>query len=284
MLNFAGRNLKVFFRQKSAVFFSLMGVFIIIGLYLLFLGDVWVEALADIPSARNLMDGWIMAGVVSITPITTAMGAFGIMVEDRAQKNSMDFYAAPVKRSTLVGGYVLSAYVIGYLLSVFALILGEIYITVGGGALLSPAALLQVLGILALSDLASSALVFFVVSFFTSSSAFATASSVIGTLIGFITGIFLPIGNLPGAVQWVVRLFPISHGSVLLRQVMMADSLATSFAGAPEGYLAGFSEMMGVTFSYGGHIAQPWVHLLVLAATAAVFFALALLVVSRKRK
>ena len=39
MLNFTQRNLKVFFRQKSAVFFSLLGVILVIGLYVLFLGD-----------------------------------------------------------------------------------------------------------------------------------------------------------------------------------------------------------------------------------------------------
>ncbi len=39
---FIGRNLKLFFRDKSAVFFSLLAVFIIIGLYRFFLGDAWV--------------------------------------------------------------------------------------------------------------------------------------------------------------------------------------------------------------------------------------------------
>ncbi|HCD44303.1 MAG TPA: ABC transporter, partial [Lachnoclostridium sp.] len=37
---FIERNLKLFFRDRSAVFFYLLSVFIIIGLYALFLGDV----------------------------------------------------------------------------------------------------------------------------------------------------------------------------------------------------------------------------------------------------
>ena len=41
MLNIANRNIKLFFREKGNVFFSLLGVFIIIGLYLLFLGEAW---------------------------------------------------------------------------------------------------------------------------------------------------------------------------------------------------------------------------------------------------
>ena len=38
MSSFAIRNLKVFFRDKSAVFFSLLSVFIIVGMYALFFG------------------------------------------------------------------------------------------------------------------------------------------------------------------------------------------------------------------------------------------------------
>ena len=37
---FMKRNLKLFFRDRSAVFFSLLAIFIIIVLYIVFLGDV----------------------------------------------------------------------------------------------------------------------------------------------------------------------------------------------------------------------------------------------------
>ncbi len=45
MTIFIKRNLKVFFRDRAAVLFSLLAVFIIIGLYALFLGDVWMSEL-----------------------------------------------------------------------------------------------------------------------------------------------------------------------------------------------------------------------------------------------
>lgn len=284
MLNFAQRNLRIFFRQKGSVFFSLMGVFIIIGLYMLFLGDVWVQNFSDIPGVRALMDSWIIAGIVSVTPVTTAMGALGLMVEDRTLNQTKDFMAAPVKRSELVGGYLLSSCTVGFLLSVVALIIGEVYLVAGGASLPSPMLLIQVLGILALSVLASCALVFFLVSFFHSTGAFSTASAIIGTLIGFLTGIYLPIGSLPDAVQWVVKCFPISHAGALLRQVMMTDTLAASFAGAPQAAVSDFQSLMGVTYTYGGYTMEPWAHLLVLVATALAFFLLAVWNVSRKKK
>lgn len=284
MLNFAQRNLRIFFRQKGSVFFSLMGVLIIIGLYVLFLGDVWVQNFSDIPGARAMMDSWIIAGIVSVTPVTTAMGALGLMVEDRTGRQTMDFLAAPVGRSQLVGGYLLSSCIVGFLLSVLALIIGEVYLLANGGALPGPMMLLQILGILAISVLASCALVFFLVSFFHSTGAFSTASAVIGTLIGFLTGIYLPIGSLPDAVQWVVKCFPISHAGALLRQVMMTDTLAASFTGAPQTAVQEFESMLGVTYTFGNYTMEPWAHLLILAGTALVFFLLAVWNVSRKKK
>ncbi|MDD4543026.1 MAG: ABC transporter permease, partial [Clostridia bacterium] len=41
MIVFTKRNLMVFFKDKSAVFFSLLATLIIVALYLLFLGDTW---------------------------------------------------------------------------------------------------------------------------------------------------------------------------------------------------------------------------------------------------
>jgi len=283
MFNFAGRNLKIYFRQKSAVFFSLLGVFIIIGLYVVFLGDVWVTGF-ELPDKEILMYSWIIAGIVSVSSITTVMGAFGSMVEDRERKNSKDFFSSPVKRSQIVGGYLLSAYVIGVFMSILALFLGEIYIVANGGVLLSFDSMLRALFVILLSSAASSSFVFFIVSFFKSNNAFTTASTILGTLIGFLTGIYLPIGSLPEYVQWLIKLFPVSHGAALMRQIMMEVPIQTSFADAPLDILLQFKETLGITYTYGSTTASMAVHLLVLAGTAVLFFLLALCNVSRENK
>ena len=282
MFNIAVRNLKIFFRDKSAVFFSLLSVLIIIGLYVVFLGDVWTEGYVKLAGIDTLMDSWIIAGIISVASITTTMGAFGIMVEDRARKNRKDFFSAPLKRSGIVGGYILSAYIVGIILSVLTFVLGEAYIVISGGGLLAPLGMLKMLGIILLSGLASSSLVFFIVSFFWSNSAYAAASTILGTLVGFLTGIYLPIGNLPEGVQTAIKLFPVSHAGALMRQVMMEVPMQVSFAGIPEKYLVDFKEMMGVIYTYGGSPATTATHIVFLLGTAVLFFFLALFNVSRK--
>lgn len=284
MIGFMKRNLKIFFRDRSSVFFSLLAVFIIIGLYALFLGDVWTANFADIPNARYLMDSWIMAGLLAVTSLTTTMGAFGIMVDDKSKKIIKDFHSSPVQKSAIAGGYIASSFIIGVIMTGVALVLAEIYIASSGGALLELVTLLEVFGLMLLSTLASTSLVFFLVSFFGSQNAFSTASTIIGTLIGFLTGIYLPIGVLPEAVQYVVKVFPISHSAVLFRQLIMDAPLREAFAGVPAEHLDAFKEMMGVTFRFGDYTVEPFFSILVLVFTSALFYGLAILNLSRKRR
>src|SRR4030042_2767247 len=180
MTNLIKRNLKLFFRDRTAVFFSLLAVFIIIGLYVLFLGNMMVKNFKELlgDNARFTVDSWIMAGLLSVTSITTTMGAFGIMVEDKTKKISKDFSSAPLKRSVLAGGYISSSFVIGMIMTIAAFVVAEIYIISGGGELLGLMPLLKLLGAMVLAVFAGSSMVFFMSSFFKSVNAFATASTI----------------------------------------------------------------------------------------------------------
>lgn len=238
MINLAVRNLKIFFRDKSSVFFSFLSVIIIIGLYVLFLGDVITSDMDGLPGVRFLMDSWIASGLMAVTSITSTMGAFGIMVEDRARKNNRDFLTAPLKRSTIAGGYVVSTYLIGVIISLVTLVLIELYIVAYGGSLLPFTSLLKVVGLILLSVLSSSAMVFFITSFFKSMNAFSTASTILGTLIGFLTGIYIPIGVLPGvyrlgyqALSRVPRSAPVSacvHGGAYVGYIRQCAGIRCS--------------------------------------------------------
>lgn len=286
VINLIKRNLKLFFRDRTSVFFSLLAVLIIIGLYVLFLGKMMIGGYEDLlgDNTRFIIDSWIMAGILSVTSITTTMGALGIMVDDKTKKILKDFYAAPLKRSHLACGYLINSFIIGVIMSIIALIIAEIYILANGGKLLDVMSLLKLLGVMLISVFASSSMVFFIVTFFKSSNAFATASTVIGTLIGFLTGIYIPIGSFPSGVQTVIKIFPISHAASLYRQIMMEAPMSETFANAPAQVLTDFKEMMGVTFFFGDKELSPLINILVLVVTGAVFLFLSVISISVKKR
>ncbi|MNP09041.1 ABC-2 family transporter protein [compost metagenome] len=221
---------------------------------------------------------------MAVTSVTTTMGAFGTLVSDREKKINKDFNSSPIRRSSIAGGYVLSAFVIGCIMSGVALVLIEIYIVANGGNLLSAVALAKVVALIIVCTLVNTAIVFFVVSFFKSNNAFATASTVIGTLIGFLTGIYVPIGALPDAVQFVIKIFPISHAVVIFRQVIMEAPLTEAFAGAPAEIVIEFEKLMGVTYYFGDDEVTAWTSIVVLIVTTVLCFGLAVLNVTRKKR
>jgi multidrug/hemolysin transport system permease protein len=286
MANLIKRNLKLFFRDRTSVFFSLLAVFIIIGLYVLFLGNMMVKNFRELlgDNARFTIDSWVMAGLLSVTSITTTMGAFGTMVEDKTKKISKDFSSAPLKRSQLAGGYIMSSFIIGVIMSIAALVLAEVYIIADGGKLITLIPLLKLFGVMLLSVFAGSSMVFFIASFFKSNNAFATASTIIGTLIGFLTGIYIPIGSLPSAVQAAIKLFPISHAGALFRQIMMAAPMSISFKNAPLQAATDFKQVMGVVFYVGSKELSPVLNIMVLVATGIVFYIMAVIRISIKKR
>lgn len=268
------RNLKVYFRDKASVFFSLLAVMIIFAMYLLFLGNVWTSNLPKVDGVKALMDSWIMSGLLAVTSVTTVMGAFGTMVDDRSHNIIKDFNASPISRAKIVAGYELASFTVGALMSLLAFALSECYIVVRGGELLAPLPMLTMVGLILLASLCNTALVSFVISFFKSQNAFGTASSILGTLVGFLTGIYLPIGILPDAMQFVVKIFPVSHAALLMRNVMMQTSLHQVFGGAPAAVAQEFEEQMGVVFRFGSQTVSGTTSLLILAGTTLLFYAL----------
>lgn len=144
--------------------------------------------------------------------------------------------------------------------------------------------LLKLFGVMLLSVFAGSSMVFFIASFFNSNRAFVTASMIIGTLIGFITGIYVPIGSFQPAVQTAIKIFPISHAAALFRQIMMEAPMSTTFANAPVQVINGFKQAMGVVFYFGDKELSPIMNILVLVATGVVFYVLAVISISIKKK
>lgn len=285
MINFAIRNIKVYFRDRTSVFFSVLSVLIIFVLYALFLGSSWQQTVpSGVAGGQALLDSWLMAGILSVISYTTTAGAYGTMVEDKAKKIYKDFQSSPMKRTQIVAGYVLSSYVIGVIMSLIALVFLDVYMFIRNGFILSFMATIKSVGMILLVTLANSAMIFFIISFIKSLNAFGTFNTIVGTLIGFVAGIYMPIFLYPSAIQLLIKLIPVSHAASLFRLIIMDEPMATSFNGAPQEIIDTFKSNLGVTFTIGTFEVAPIYQILFLLITTVVFFGLSLLVINKKTK
>lgn len=284
MIQMTQRGLKIFFKDKGGVFFSLLGVIIIFCLFIFFIGDAVTEGLDFLDNAEYVMNSWVVAGMLASSAITTSMGAYAVMVSDRENKCIKDFYSSPLKRSAVAAGYMATGFIVSIIMSIVTLIFGEIYIVLTGGELVGFVTLLKLLGVILLSSFASSAMVCFIISFVKTGNTYTTISIILGTLIGFLIGAYVTMGGLPEGVQWVIKCFPCAHAAVLFRQLLMGDAMDAGFATLPDLARTEFQTEIGVTFDYGSWTAEPWFHILVLVATGLLFYLLAIISMSRKAK
>jgi len=272
------RNIKLYYKDKINIFLSLLSVLIIIGLFVLVLGDMvltsWME---DLEQPEVLMYSWLAAGVVAVAAITIATGAFDVVVGDRVKKINKGFYVSPVKRREIVSGYILGGFMVVAFMTLVIFLLWSLYILWIGGAALSIVGYLQALGVILLSSFMGTAIVLFIASLIKSHSAFNTVATILGTLMGFLMGIYFPIGALPEAVQTAVRLFPPAHGGMLLRRIIMAPAMEQSFYGIPVEVVEEFEETMGMVFRFGEFEFTPLMSVMLMLGTAAVFYGLSVL-------
>ena len=281
------RCLKLYFRDKGAVFFSLLAVFIVFGLYVLFLGDVYTDSLSEIPGAGLLIDCWTMAGMIAVASLNTAMGALDTMVQDRETGVRRDFSVTPMKRSSILGGYVGSTFLIGVIMSLITTVLAAFYLLIrglDGAAIFTAGRLARIFAILLVTTLSNTAMLLLLSCLFSSGKAFSAAGTVVGTLSGFLTGVYLPIGQLPQGVQTLIKLFPTAHGAALLRQELMDYQYGISLAGMPEAVRTELDQILGVRFWLGDHVLPQWGYWGYLLLAGVVFLLCCLPFVARRER
>lgn len=281
VLSLTKRNILLFYRDRSAVFFSFLGAIIILALYVLFLRENYLSGMGSNPGATAVVDGWMMAGVVAVTSVTTAGVFLQCMVNDRSTSITDDFLSSPMKPAVFTMGYILSTFLVSLLMSLTVMALALVYLFSNGAAI--PAGnMLLAAGVLLPSVLSASGIMFFLATFIRTEAAYGGFNTVVGTMMGFVTGTYIPVGFLPESVQNVVGSLPASHAAMIFRDLFGGDGIDAMFFGDTAAANV-FRDAMGFNLYVGGFRIEPWMGIAVMLITAVVFFALGTYNVHRKR-
>ena len=238
MITLVKRHLLVFFRDRWAVFFSFLSVIIIILLYLLFLMDMlesnFPESIRGTNDADHLLYSWLMSGVLMVSTVTVPLGFLAVMIHDKSVSISNDFFVAPIRRILITLSYIIAALIVTLVLAIVNLVIGQLIIFLNVGKLLDPVSFITLIGVTALSSALFTSMLYVVVSLIRSQNAHGTLSSIVGTLIGFVCGIYVPIGVFGSTIQSVLNTLPFMQMSALFRKIYMEDGMEAVFAGTPD--------------------------------------------------
>ena len=291
------RNILVFIRDYAAVFFSVLSMLIILLLMVVFLGKMntdnvlWVlteyggerDVLQDEKNAQYLIQMWTLAGILAVNTFTVPLTVMQTMVRDEVNGHLASFYVAPVKRVKIVLGYTLASWLIGSGMSFLTLIIGEIYMAAQGYSILAPSAILKILAMIMLNALVYSAVGYLLALFIHSESAWGGMLTVMGTLVGFLGAIYLPVSMLSENIVNMLKCLPVLHGTAMMRKVLTKDAMATTFDGLPDLVPESFAKEIGITLWNGETQITLANQILVLALYAIIAIVVAT-IISKKRK
>ena len=256
---FTGRNLKSYFRDRGGVFFSLLSMLIVIVLMVFFLGDMYIEntvsilgefpgrdAAADRENAELLILIWNFAGILSINAVTVTLAVYSVMIKDRATGKLNSIYTAPVSRGIITGGYMAAAWTASVLVCTITLIITEIYGIIKGMEAFSLITHMQLIGLILVNSFVYAAFMYLLAMIAKTEGAWSGIGTVIGTLVGFLGGIYIPIGSLSPAIGSLMKCTPIIYGTSMFRSVMTEAIAEITFSGVPEEVMEKYELVTGI--------------------------------------
>lgn len=271
----AQRNLRSYFRDPTSVFLSMLSALILLLLYVLFLGQLQIDAIAESypgPSPDAIpvfVYSWVFSGIVTVTTLTTSLAVTGTYVDDRVSGRFKDFRVSPVRPLQVVSGYQISAFVVSVMMGAFVLLLGIGIIGAKEGVWLRAAAILEAVGVVVILSAAFGSVAALITSFVRSHGAFTAASTITGTVIGFLAGAYLPVGMLSQSTRDVMNALPFSPGAMLMREPLASAALDELTAGHADAR-SELREYFGFDLSVGSSPVQPWLVIMLLLTMTVV--------------
>ena len=243
MLMLIKRNFLLYFRNHSGVILSLFGAIIPFLLYIVFLKNNYKD------HSSQLMDLWLIGGVLAVTGLTTTLAAFSRQVEDRERKVTDDLFITDLGPWGLQLSYLVSSVIIGFLMQVIMFAFMLSYFTLEDKVSFEWGSLPYLMFLMLLNSLLATLINALIVQCFKSVDSLGKLATVVGATSGFLVGTYIPIGTLPNMAQNLMKLTPSNYMASLFRQVLMKKSLADTFANNSQ-LQAAFEKTMGIRIEW----------------------------------
>lgn len=280
MLALLKRNFTLYFRNRSGVFFSLLGALISFLLYIIFLQKNLTDAWTQLPDNTKLLNNWLMGGTLAVTGITTSFTALTQMVQDRENQVDQDLFLTDLGSWGLQVSYLISSIIISFVMQVFMFAVMSLYFRESPVISYLP----EITLIMLLSSLLSSVVNILLIYRFQSVDSLGKLATIVGTTSGFLVGTYIPIGVLPDFAQIIMKCTPATYIASLYRQILMKERLETAFTGNSS-LLQEFQEKMGIQINWQELLTKEETYfIVVIISLVAIFLWLLFVKVFSKRK
>ena len=196
---------------------------------------------------------WTLAGVISINAVSVTLSVLTAMIRDKNNGTLQSIYTSPVSRLSIALSYICAAWICSIIICTLTLVLSEIYCVYMGADAFSAVQHLQLFGMICVNSFTYACIMYFLAAIVKSEGAWSGLGTIIGTLVGFLGGIYLPIGSLAEGIANVLKCTPILYGTVMFRRIMTEQAGDICFENAPAEMQDTYNEVMGVSLEAFGY-------------------------------
>lgn len=206
------RELVRFLRQPS----RLGGAFAMPLIFWLLIGTGLSSSfrLPGVESSVSYLEYFFPGTVVLLVLFGAIFSTFSV-IDDRNQGFLQGVLVAPISRGAIVLGKVLGGATLAWLQGMLVLLLAP-----AAGIRLDLESVLAAAGVLALLAIAMTSLGFAFAWKIDSTQGFHAIMNVVLLPMWFLSGAFFPVAGAPTWLEWVMRLNPLSYGTMAFRQVL----------------------------------------------------------------
>ena len=285
------RFIKLYYSDKMAVFYSLLGAIVVILLYFLFLAKNQVNhiieqtnGLVGQKEVSYLVHSMILSGLLSVTSLTSVLGAYGTMVADWETHIMMDFRSSPLKIWEYPLASALSSWFVGVLISGLSLLLYGTCIYLATGYSFSINQISLTLLLILFSALFSALFMGAICSIIRTMRTYSGISLLVGTFIGFANGLYVPITSLSESVKNVLTVLPFIHTASLYREVLCQKAITMVFKDAPNHIQNSYMSQIGLSLQLGQLKISQLFSLTYLSVISLISFVIMLISWTKKAK
>ncbi len=227
------RHFLIFFRTKGNILFAGISTYILVILHFIFLRSSNIKSwhqiatqmgiVADESQLGYIVDSLTFASAIPMGAVTITIVTLGIIVADREKDITRDFAVSPITGVQLYISYIVSSLLIGVIVlsALFGMFL--VYFSARYSAGFTPDQLAHIILSTLFALLFSNLLMLLTIHLVTSQQVLGSFGTILGSLLGFISGAYIPISMFGEKVSNIVAALPFYQLTVLFRQIFLRN-------------------------------------------------------------
>lgn len=223
MKTLINRHIKLFLKSPTNIILSFLSSLVILSLYFLFIRDFTIKAVSEYGFVSNyndlFVDRLMTSGLLIVIGATSVLSIIFIFVKDMYTGIIKDFLVTPHSYIKIVYSYFLAAFIISMIITLSIYTFIELFFIYYYHNINSVKNILYSILIIISSNIISSLLILIIALFINNFNSFATFQTLYGVVIGFFTGVYIPIGYYPTIIRNIFFYFPLCQTTSLLRNI-----------------------------------------------------------------